>query len=142
MAEVTLIKNPAEQQLTAEWQEAKARLPGPARLREAAFERFAATGLPHRRVEEWKYTDLRVLMREAKPLAPRPDADVFARLKDAGAALGDLDCAPYRDRGWLPGARLDGSKQPRSGHGDHGIVRVARRKPALRERPPEQERDR
>jgi len=91
MAEVTLIKNPAEQQLTAEWQEAKARLPGPARLREAAFERFAATGLPHRRVEEWKYTDLRVLMREAKPLAPRPDADVFARLKDAGAALGDLD---------------------------------------------------
>ncbi len=91
MAEVTLIKNPAEQQLAAEWQEAKARLPGPARLREAAFEQFAATGLPHRRVEEWKYTDLRVLMREAKPLAPRPDADVFARLKDAGAALGDLD---------------------------------------------------
>ncbi len=91
MAEVTLIKNAAEQQLTAEWQEAKTRLPGPARLREAAFERFAATGLPHRRVEEWKYTDLRVLMREAKPLVPRPDANVFARLKDAGAALGDLD---------------------------------------------------
>ena len=26
-------------------------------------------GLPHRRVEEWKYTDLRALMRDAKPLA-------------------------------------------------------------------------
>ena len=29
-------------------------------------------GLPHRRVEEWKYTDLRALMRDAKPLAARP----------------------------------------------------------------------
>ena len=28
-------------------------------------------GLPHRRVEEWKYTDLRALMRDAKPLARR-----------------------------------------------------------------------
>jgi Fe-S cluster assembly protein SufD len=38
-------------------------------LREDAFKRFDAKGLPHRRVEEWKYTDLRALMREAKPLA-------------------------------------------------------------------------
>ena len=30
---------------------------------------FAERGLPHRRVEEWKYTDLRALMREAAPLA-------------------------------------------------------------------------
>ena len=36
--------------------------------REAAFRRFEAQGLPHRRVEEWKYTDLRTLMRDAKPL--------------------------------------------------------------------------
>ena len=123
MAEVTLIKNPAEQQLTAEWREAKARLPGPARLREAAFERFAATGLPHRRVEEWKYTDLRVLMREAKPLAPRPDADVFARLKDAGAALGDLDARRIviADGYFVPELT---DQQPRAGHGDR-IVRVA-----------------
>ena len=33
------------------------------------FARFDALGLPHRRIEEWKYTDLRALMREAKPLA-------------------------------------------------------------------------
>ena len=25
-------------------------------------------GVPHRRIEEWKYTDLRALMRDAKPL--------------------------------------------------------------------------
>ena len=36
MADVTLIKTAAEQQLATEWQEAKARLPGPVLLR-AAF---------------------------------------------------------------------------------------------------------
>ena len=92
MAELTLMKNAAEQQLAAEWQTAKATLPGVAPLRAAAFERFAATGLPHRRVEEWKYTDLRALMRDAKPLAVPPDAAAKARAKDAGALLADIDC--------------------------------------------------
>jgi Fe-S cluster assembly protein SufD len=91
MAEVTLIKNAAEQQLATEWAAAKARLPGAAPLREAAFQRFAQVGLPTRRVEEWKYTDLRALMRDAKPLVARPDAKVFEGLKDAGAGLGDLE---------------------------------------------------
>ena len=91
MAEVTLIKNPAEQQLAAEWAAAKAKLPGVAPLRAAAFEQFARTGLPHRRVEEWKYTDLRALMREAKPLAAPPDAAAKALAKDAGSVLSDID---------------------------------------------------
>src|SRR4051812_14953701 len=91
MAELTLMKNAAEQQLAAEWQAAKATLPGAAPLRAAAFERFAVTGLPHRRVEEWKYTDLRALMRDAKPLATPPDAAAKARAKDAGALLADID---------------------------------------------------
>ena len=26
-------------------------------------------GLPHRRIEDWKYTDLRMLMRDVLPLA-------------------------------------------------------------------------
>src|SRR5215467_4017572 len=71
---VALMKTAAEQQLAAEWQEAAPRLPGPAALRAAAFEQFAEAGLPSRRVEEWKYTDLRALMRDAKPLAEPPDA--------------------------------------------------------------------
>jgi Fe-S cluster assembly protein SufD len=91
MAELTLMKNAAEQQLAAEWQTAKARLPGAAPLRAAAFERFASVGLPHRRVEEWKYTDLRALMRDAKPLAVPPDAAAKARAKDAGGLLADID---------------------------------------------------
>ena len=91
MAELTLMKNAAEQQLAAAWQAAKGKLPGAAPQRAAAFERFASAGLPHRRVEEWKYTDLRALMRDAKPLAARPDAKSFAALQDAGAGLGDLE---------------------------------------------------
>src|SRR5947208_6970392 len=91
MAELTLMKNAAEQQLAAEWAAAKAKLPGAAPLRAAAFERFAKTGLPHRRVEEWKYTDLRALMRDAKPLALPPDAGAKARAKDAGGLLAHVE---------------------------------------------------
>jgi len=65
-------KTAAEQGLSDAFAAARSTLPGKgalAGLREAAFNRFAATGLPHRRIEEWKFTDLRALMREAKPLA-------------------------------------------------------------------------
>jgi Fe-S cluster assembly protein SufD len=66
-------------------------LPGAAPLRAAAFERFRRAGLPHRRVEEWKYTDLRALMRDAKPLASRPMPAAKARAKDAVRLLADVD---------------------------------------------------
>ena len=70
--EVRTTKTATEQALSAAFTAARATLPGKgavAALREDAFKRFDAKGLPHRRVEEWKYTDLRALMREAKPLA-------------------------------------------------------------------------
>jgi Fe-S cluster assembly protein SufD len=62
-----------------------------AAVRAAAFNHFVLAGLPHPRVETWKYTDLRRLMRDAKPLAASPDAAAKARAHDAGglfAALG------------------------------------------------------
>jgi Fe-S cluster assembly protein SufD len=65
---------------------ARDRLPGAGNIAEArqqAFEAYERAGLPHRRIEEWKYTDLRVLMREVLPPAPEPDA---AALKRAGTA--------------------------------------------------------
>ena len=65
-------KTDAETALAAAFASVKARLPGGrdvAERREAAFHRFEAAGLPSGRVEEWKYTDLRALMRDAKPLA-------------------------------------------------------------------------
>jgi Fe-S cluster assembly protein SufD len=93
-AEVRPIKTAAETALADSFAAAKDRLPGAgplASLRAEAFRRFNASGLPHRRVEEWKYTDLRALMRDAKPLAGAPDAAARARAKDAGAALASIE---------------------------------------------------
>jgi Fe-S cluster assembly protein SufD len=93
-AEVAVIKTAAETALAQTFAQARDRLPGDdaiAARRDAAFDIFAKEGLPHRRIEEWKYTDLRALMREAKPLASPPDAAAKARGKDAGRMLGDLD---------------------------------------------------
>jgi Fe-S cluster assembly protein SufD len=55
---------------------ARSRLPGAGKVadaRQKAFEAYERTGLPNRRIEDWKYTDLRVLMREVLPLASAPD---------------------------------------------------------------------
>ncbi|WP_213771891.1 Fe-S cluster assembly protein SufD [Bradyrhizobium sp. dw_78] len=61
-----------------------------AAVRAAAFNHFALAGLPHSRVEAWKYTDLRRLMRDAKPLAAPPDIKAKARVHDAGALFATL----------------------------------------------------
>ena len=62
-------------------------------IRATAFDAFMEKGLPHRRVEDWKYTDLRSLMSDAPgPAAPaKPDeaktalarADIFAAIDRA-----------------------------------------------------------
>jgi len=93
-AEVAIIKTAAETALAQAFSQARGRLPGVGAIaaqRAAAFDVFAKTGLPHRRIEDWKYTDLRALMREAKPLAAPPDAAAKARAKTAGALLGDVE---------------------------------------------------
>ncbi len=93
-AEVAVIKTAAETALAQTFAQARDRLPGDkaiAAQRNAAFDVFAERGLPHRRIEEWKYTDLRALMRDAKPLASPPGAAAKARAKDAGRLLSDLD---------------------------------------------------
>jgi len=93
-AEVAIIKTAAETALAQAFSQARGRLPGDgavAAQRAAAFDVFAKAGLPHRRIEDWKYTDLRALMREAKPLAAPPDAAAKARAKTAGALLGDVE---------------------------------------------------
>ena len=92
--EVRNTKTAAEQGLSAAFAAARESLPGKgaiAKLREDAFERFDVKGLPHRRVEEWKYTDLRALMREAKPLAgpagAKPKGDIAPILTGVDADL-------------------------------------------------------
>lgn len=42
---------------------------GALQSRRTALEAFKATGLPHRRIEEWKYTDLRSIVKDAYPPA-------------------------------------------------------------------------
>ena len=57
-----------------------ARLPGGdavRNLRRDAIGRFQATGLPHNRMEAWKYTDLKRLMEDSRPLpSPSPPVPV------------------------------------------------------------------
>src|ERR1700738_4773930 len=84
---LAVAKNETGRALSDIFAVANDRLPGAGKVADARRQAFAAyerTGLPHRRIEDWKYTDLRVLMREVMPLAPKPDA---AALKRAGAAL-------------------------------------------------------
>jgi Fe-S cluster assembly protein SufD len=79
--------NAVERALADQFGKAAADLPGSAATsaaRARAFEVFEREGLPHRRIEDWKYTDLRALMREAFAPAPRPDS---AALKRAAKAL-------------------------------------------------------
>jgi Fe-S cluster assembly protein SufD len=68
---------------------ARDRLPGAGKVadaRRSAFEAFKRAGLPHRRIEEWKYTDLRSLMRQVLPLAGAPDEAALERARARLAA--------------------------------------------------------
>jgi Fe-S cluster assembly protein SufD len=69
-ADLAIVRSPAEEAIVARYPAFKAQQAhwggaAVARQRDAAFDTLKARGLPNRRVEEWKYTDLRALMREA-----------------------------------------------------------------------------
>ncbi len=90
MNAVTPIRTPAEQALIGAFGHLRDTGPAAAALeslRVDGFARFEQTGLPHRRVEAWKYTDLRTMMREAKPLAGVPDASALLAAKVAVGRL-------------------------------------------------------
>jgi Fe-S cluster assembly protein SufD len=82
---ITLLKTSTETALEEAFIRAKSALPGKSAPREEAFTRFSAKGLPHRRVEEWKYTDWRNILREAAPIAgklhQREAPKAFARFE-------------------------------------------------------------
>ena len=93
-AHVTQMKTAAEAALASEYAASRSSLPGTpevAALRDASFATIAAGGLPHRRIEHWHYTDLRAQMREAKPLAPRPDAKAIVAARETLARHTDAD---------------------------------------------------
>ena len=83
---IALTKTDTERVADNVFTAARDRLPGAgkvAELRRQAFDAYEQTGLPHRRIEEWKYTDLRALMREILPPAATPDTAALKRAKIA-----------------------------------------------------------
>ncbi|MCF6199186.1 MAG: Fe-S cluster assembly protein SufD [Hyphomicrobiaceae bacterium] len=81
-------KTQAEQALARQFDETGANLPGNdwvKGLRNDAIRRFGELGLPHRRIEEWKYTDLRLMLKEAlspagSELSKVSDSDLYKAL--------------------------------------------------------------
>src|SRR5205823_3736428 len=74
-ADIIQARTPAEVFLAEVFRTSKSALPGNndvAQLREDSFRAFNLSGLPHRRIEPWHYTDLRSLMSEGLPLAAAP----------------------------------------------------------------------
>jgi Fe-S cluster assembly protein SufD len=75
--------------------------------REAALDQFTLVGVPHRRVEEWKYTDWRALMPEVHPLGGLNDEAAAGVSVEAaiGKTLADLDAyrAVFVDGRFRPG---------------------------------------
>ena len=104
---IAVLKTKAEQSLAEAFGSVAADLPGGAEVRKVrtdAIRRFGALGLPHRRIEAWKYTDLRNVMKEAQPLG-RHAARVSE--PDLKAALGPLaaiaaHCVVFVDGQYAP----------------------------------------
>ena len=81
----------AEQELSQNFEAVASKLPGGrgvAEARKSAIGAFASLGLPHRRIEEWKYTDLRSALKEA--LLPAVGGETAATAQDIDRALEDL----------------------------------------------------
>jgi Fe-S cluster assembly protein SufD len=86
------------QELTDRLRQNLSRLPGSAAVqaaREAAMNAFSGAGFPSRKLEDWRYTDLRALSEASFDLLPtRPDdasPDAYARLiATAGLKTGSL----------------------------------------------------
>jgi Fe-S cluster assembly protein SufD len=93
MMNLALAKTETGRALSDIFAAARDRLPGAGKVADArrqAFESYERSGLPHRRIEDWKYTDLRVLMRDVLPLAAMPDAAALKRA-DAASKLHAID---------------------------------------------------
>lgn len=87
---VAVLKTKAEQALSEAFSSAAASLPGGPEIRKLrldAIGRFGTLGLPNRRVEAWKYTDLRNQMKE---LLPPLATAAQVKPADVDEALGPL----------------------------------------------------
>jgi Fe-S cluster assembly protein SufD len=93
------IRTTAEASLIERFPALRATLPGNSHvlaLRDRAFDRFLAIGLPHRRIEAWKYTDLRGFLRESAPLAVRPSPEEARSALANGTAFNAIERTELR----------------------------------------------
>ncbi|WP_415716919.1 Fe-S cluster assembly protein SufD [Roseibium sp.] len=93
-ASVPIKHTQAESDLFDRYETAKDNLPGSVTvnaLREAAIAQIRDKGLPHRRVEEYKYSDLRAFLKSAGPLAGNVDAASARSVLAAADTFADLD---------------------------------------------------
>lgn len=84
----------AESDLFDRFDDSTVSLPGSvavSALREAALGLIRDKGLPHRRVEEYKYSDLRAFMKSAAPLAAAADTGAVKAVLDTLDSFGALD---------------------------------------------------
>jgi Fe-S cluster assembly protein SufD len=92
---VAVMRTKAEQAFSETFEAVAAKLPGGPEVsdtRKEAIGAFAGLGLPHRRVEEWKYTDLRSSLKQALLPAFGDAPPVLAKDIDAALeALGEID---------------------------------------------------
>jgi len=85
------MKTKAEQAISESFEAVAEKLPGSAAVkarRAQAIGAFSGLGLPHRRIEEWKYTDLRVNVKEV--LAPAVEDKTPVTIAELLVALGPL----------------------------------------------------
>ncbi|WP_299813544.1 Fe-S cluster assembly protein SufD [uncultured Roseibium sp.] len=93
-ASVPIKHTQAESDLIDRFEAAKGALSGSVAvtaLREAAVSQIRDKGLPHRRVEEYKYTDLRAFMKSAAPLAAAADESAVKAILGGQDAFGELE---------------------------------------------------
>jgi len=102
---VAVTKTKVEQALTENFAAVEDKLPGGPDVRDvrdAAIGRFGALGLPSRRVEAWKYTDLRNALKEALPLSTGDKTQI--KPADMTAALGPLAAIDAHQVAFVNGA--------------------------------------
>ena len=92
MAEITNLRSPAEASLSKLFEAARQSFATEEKIsREEAFKFFEATGLPSRRVEAFKYTDLRAAIQEAVPPAERPSAEAAKAAVGSARAFAEIE---------------------------------------------------
>lgn len=93
MGAVTIMRSAAETSLGELFERLKGGLPGDVTVREEALAGFQERGLPHRRVEEFRYFDLRALMRDAPPPADKPGPSDLAAAFGQAKAFAEVPAA-------------------------------------------------